>query len=188
MNIALVYGTASRPGRLWIVLEAFSAALGQEVSSENVVNLHQTPVDWADGRPLTELSAASQHAVDVVSSADAVVLFSPVYRASMPGALKNFLDLVPVEALESKALGVVSMGATAHHYLAVDNEIRRIGSWFGAVALPTSLYLSGQSFENGELKAAALADVQSFADTTRAFTQQLENIVVRPRPLAAMSR
>ena len=47
-----------------------------------------------------------------------MLLASPVYRASFTGALKNLLDLTPVEALRAKPVGIVAMGAT-----------RRITTW-----------------------------------------------------------
>ena len=47
-------------------------------------------------------------------------------------ALKNLLDHVPVEGLMGKACGVVAMGASDHHYLAIDTQIRPVLAWFSA--------------------------------------------------------
>ena len=57
-------------------------------------------------------------------TADAVLMASPVYRGSYTGALKNLLDLTPVDALRNKPVGIVAMGATLHHYLGVDGQLR----------------------------------------------------------------
>ena len=57
-------------------------------------------------------------------AAGAVLIGAPVYRASFPGVLKNLLDIAPVEALQNKPVGILAMGGSAHHYLAVDTQLR----------------------------------------------------------------
>jgi NAD(P)H-dependent FMN reductase len=74
-----------------------------------------------------------------------------VYRGSFTGALKNLLDLTPVEALRGKPVGLVAMGATLHHYLGVDWHLRAVLAWFGALVLPTSVYLESAHFKDGRL-------------------------------------
>ena len=86
-----------------------------------------------------------------IAAADAVLLASPVYRASFTGALKNLLDLTPVEALRAKPVGIVAMGATLHHYLGVDWQLRAVLAWFGALVVPTSVYLESGHFQDGQL-------------------------------------
>jgi NAD(P)H-dependent FMN reductase len=92
-----------------------------------------------------------------------VLLASPVYRASFTGALKNLLDLTPVEALRAKPVGIVAMGATSHHYLGVDWQLRAVLAWFGALVVPTSVYLESSHFQDGKLAdpggRAALTDL-----------------------------
>jgi FMN reductase len=92
-----------------------------------------------------------------------VLLASPVYRGTFTGALKNLLDLTPIEALRAKPVGIVAMGATPHHYLGVDWQLRAVLAWFGARVLPTSVYLESAHFREGaladEASRAALADL-----------------------------
>src|SRR5262249_26259064 len=101
--------------------------------------------------------------VSALANADAVLLASPVYRGSFTGALKNLLDLTPVEALRDKPVGIVAMGATLHHYLGVDWHLRAVLAWFGALVAPTSVYLESAHFRAGQLAdepaRAALADL-----------------------------
>src|SRR6185369_4811522 len=92
--------------------------------------------------------------VGMIGHAEAVVLATPVYRASLTGALKNALDLLPVEALRGKPVGIVAMGATLHHYLGAESHLRDVLAWFGAVTLPTSVYLSSAEFKDGVLQPA----------------------------------
>lgn len=184
MNIVSVYGTAARPGRLWTAVDSFVDALPDD--SHHIVDLHRNPVDWADGRPIESLSKASREAVDVLESSSAVVLFAPVYRAAMPGVLKNLLDLTPLEALEGKVIGLIAMGASPHHYLAIDYELRRLAAWFGALVPATTVYLTGSSFVDGVLSDKSAGDIRSHAGTVQRMAGLLSAHVTEPRPLAAV--
>ena len=46
------------------------------------------------------------------------------------------------------------MGATLHHYLGVDWHLRAVLAWFGALVLPTSVYLESAHFKDGKLADA----------------------------------
>src|ERR1700739_4890475 len=115
------------------------------------MNLSETPIETCDGRLLGKYSEEPRQAVDRIAAAAAVLIAAPVYRASFPGVLKNLLDIVPVEALQGKAVGIVAMGGSAHHYLAVDTQLRQVLGWFGALVAPTGVYLTGADFRDGLL-------------------------------------
>ena len=93
-----------------------------------------------------------------VTAADMFIIGTPIFRAAYTGALKNLLDLLPVEALRGKVCGLVGMGATDHHYLAVDTQLRPVLTWFGAHTVPTSVYLQSRHFSEGRLADPAAAD------------------------------
>ena len=101
-----------------------------------------------------------------LAEADAVLLASPVYRGSFTGALKNLLDLTPLETLRAKPMGIVAMGASPHHYLGVDWHLRAVLAWFGALVAPTSVYLESAHFKDGSLADAdAVSALGDLVDT-----------------------
>jgi NAD(P)H-dependent FMN reductase len=55
------------------------------------------------------------------------------------------------------------MGATAHHYLGVDWQLRAVLAWFGARVVAPSVYLESAHFREGALtdepSRRALADL-----------------------------
>jgi len=163
-RLLAVVGAVTPPGRLnqavELVVELARARPGAEASA---LSLADHRLSFADGRPLDRYGDDTARAVRAIAAADLVVLASPVYRASMTGALKNLLDLVPVEALQGKPVGIVAMGASAHHYLGVDWHLRAVLAWFGALVAPTSVYLESAHFADGRLAdagaRAALADL-----------------------------
>jgi FMN reductase len=129
------------------------------------VNLADHRIAFADGRPPAELGDDTAAVAGAVAGADAVLLASPVYRASFTGALKNLLDHLPVEALAGKPCGIVAMGATHHHYLGVDSHLRDVLAWFGALVAPTGVYLSSADFAGGEPGDAARRDLEALVAT-----------------------
>jgi NAD(P)H-dependent FMN reductase len=130
---------------------AVETARARSGVSASLLNLADHRVSFADGREPEAFTDDTGTVVARVREADAVLLASPVYRGSFTGALKNLLDLTPVEALRNKPVGIVAMGATLHHYLGVDWQLRAILAWFGALVLPTSVYLESAQFKDGKL-------------------------------------
>ena len=157
-TVLAVVGSVTPPGRLnAAIATAVEMAAARQGVSASLLNLADHRVSFADGRPLEGYADDTARIVSAIAAADAVLLASPVYRASFTGALKNLLDLTPLESLRAKPVGIVAMGATSHHYLGVDWQLRAVLAWFGALVVPTSVYLESGQFQDGRLADAAAA-------------------------------
>jgi NAD(P)H-dependent FMN reductase len=181
-----VVGAVTPPGRLnAAVSAAVELAAGHPGVSASLLNLADHRVSFADGRPAGTFDDDTGAVVGRVLGAEVVLLATPVYRATFTGALKNLLDLVPVEGLRGKPVGIVAMGATAHHYLGADWHLRAVLGWFGALVPPTSVYLESVHFREGRLAdegaRAALADLVAGLLELRAVAGR----TLGPPPLAA---
>jgi FMN reductase len=101
--------------------------------------------------------------------------------------LKNLLDHLPIEALAGKPVGIVAMGATNHHYLGVDWHLRDVLAWFGAVVVPTSVYLSSADFVEGNLADGAKQDLTALVQALYKLKQisPAPGEYLGPRPLAS---
>ncbi len=83
-----------------------------------------------------------------VAEADAVVVGTPIYRATYVGVLKEFLDRLQrggppdgfESALRAKPVGVVATGGSDHHFLGVDPLIDLLVRFFAAYVVPPALY------------------------------------------------
>jgi len=187
-DLLMIVGAATPPGRLAaaIAMAAEAARSGGGDVAVDILNLAETPVEICDGRPLEAYGAATQQAVARVAAARAVLIGAPVYRASFPGVLKNLLDITPVEALQNKPVGIVAMGGSPHHFLAVDGQLRQVLAWFGALVAPTSVYLTGGDFRDGQLAAEpARNDLAALTQTLITLLQCLDPSSLGPLPLAA---
>lgn len=189
MNVLIVYGTASPPGRLFTALAGLRARIAErsDAMDASLLDLSANALDACDGRPDDDYSEATRSAVEAAGAADAVVLATPVYRGTYTGVLKNYLDLLPVSALLGKPVGIVAMGASDHHYLGVDAPMRQVLSWFGALTAPTAVYLIGRSFgERRELSEAASNELDALVETLLVLAAA--DVSNGPRPLSARGR
>jgi FMN reductase len=151
-----------------------------------VIDLADVACQPADGRPVDAYDPSIGAAVRALGDARGVVIASPVYRATYAGVLKNFLDIVPIEALRDKPVGLTVLGASLHHYLGVDAALRGVLAWYGALALPTSVYLSGADFDERKLpNDKAKAELDELAGALVACAEKLAGTTLGPVPLAA---
>ena len=152
-TLLAIHGSATRPGRLYHALEH---ALGiVETRSDGVIpqilNLGDHRISFADGRSLSSFEDDTEMVVEQVINADMFLIATPIFRASFTASLKNLLDLVPIEGLMGKVCGLVAMGATDHHYLAIDSQLRPVLAWFGTHVVPGPVYLQSSHFQDGKL-------------------------------------
>ncbi len=188
VRIVAVLGSVTPPGRF---SSAISGALDRATAAGHeaaLLDLGQLRLGFADGRPAEQLDDDTDRLVSEVSAADAVILATPIYRATLTGALKNALDLLPIEALQDKPVGIVSMGATLHHFLGAESHLRDILGWFGALTLPNAVYLSSADFVDGALTENAAARLDDLVAALERFVTVASGGPVGPTPLAAIKR
>jgi FMN reductase len=176
--IAAVVGSVTPPGRL---RRAVAEALDRAAAPSTLLDLAEHPLPFAGtGTPDSPV-------LDAIAEADAVLLATPVYRGTFTGALKNLLDLLPVETLQGKPVAIVAMGATDHHSLGADWHLRDVLAWFGAVAAPTGVYLTSRDFEDGAPSARAERGLDDLLAGLIALAGALP-AQLGPPPLAARPR
>jgi FMN reductase len=178
-SFVVIYGAPTGSGRLASAAEVARARAETTTGDTQRVAFIDLSLVTGGG-PLGDHVATM---ISVVNEADAAIIVSPVYRASMPGLLKCLLDELPVEALKFKPVGVIAMGGSPHHYLAVDRHLRDVLAWFGALVAPTSVYATGKSFDDEKKPLASLVDeISLLVDGVAALAQ---HPIVGPEPLAA---
>ena len=188
-TLLAIHGTVTRPGRLYQAIQAALSGLEgiDDAPATEILHLGDYRISFADGRPLPDYDDDTQAVVERVLAADMCLIATPVFRASFTGALKNLLDHIPVEGLQGKACGLVGMGATDHHYLSIDAQLRPVMAWFGAHVAPGMVYLQSRHFQDGQLAdAQAVADLQSLARSVVSLHgASADGSLSGPPPLAA---
>jgi chromate reductase, NAD(P)H dehydrogenase (quinone) len=107
-------------------------------------------------RPVAELRAE-------IESSDAVLIATPEYNSSVPGALKNALDWAsrpyPRNVLRSKRVAVIGASTGLFGTLAAQAELRKVLRTIGADVLDVALSLpaANTAFVDGRLRDRAIA-------------------------------
>jgi FMN reductase len=188
-RLVAILGSVTPPGRSLKALEwaLRCAAEVQPGIETQLLNLHDYRISFADGRAPDQFGDDTGAVVEKISSANALLLASPVYRGSISGVLKNLLDHLPVEALASKPCGIIAVGATEHHFLGVDWHLRDVLAWFGALTMPTSVYLSSADFVGGEPSPIARQNLRQLVVSVLKMAAAIAKVAddLGPPPLAA---
>jgi FMN reductase len=149
LRLLAVVGSVTPPGRLRHAIEEAVERTRPLVAAAELIDLGERQISFAGGRETDGFGDDTGAVVEAVESADVVVFATPVYRGSMTGALKNVFDLLPVPALQAKIVALVAMGASNHHFLGADRHMRDVLTFFGALVVPVSVYLTGADFADG---------------------------------------
>lgn len=149
LQLLAVVGSVTPPGRLRRAVEEAVERIRPSVGGVEAIDLGERRISFADGREPDSFGDDTGAVVEAVQSADVVVFATPTYRGSMTGALKNVFDLLPVPALQGKVVALVAMGGSDHHFLGADRHLRDVLTFFGALVVPVSVYLTGADFVDG---------------------------------------
>jgi FMN reductase len=82
------------------------------------------------------------HAVGLVSTAQVVVIATPVYKAAYSGVLKVFLDLLPQTGLQGKTVLPLATGGSPNHMLALDYALRPVLQSLSAKQILPGIYVT----------------------------------------------
>lgn len=93
-----------------------------------------------------QLPASVQADLDAVESADALVVGTPVYRASFTGLFKHFFDFVEQTALVDVPVLLSASGGSERHALILEHQLRPLFSFFEAQTLPIGIYATDKDF------------------------------------------
>jgi SsuE family FMN reductase len=116
--------------------------LAQTCDVETIAVRDLPPADLLLGRAdAPEIARAAS----MVEKADALVITTPIYKASFSGLLKTFLDLLPQAALRGKSVLPIATGGASAHVLALDYALRPVLMAMGAAHVAPAYVILEQS-------------------------------------------
>ncbi|MBP3967088.1 MULTISPECIES: NADPH-dependent FMN reductase [Paenibacillus] len=163
----------SRLNGLTDYAEAKLLGLGWEVSSLHVASLPAEDLVLARWD-----SSAIKDANKQIADADAVIVASPVYKASFTGVLKTYLDLLPQTGLEGKVVLPLFIGGTIAHLLTIDYALKPVLSALYARHVSAGVYAVDSQIKKTDAGGLQLDEeliqrldgaVSSFAEATELF-------------------
>ncbi|WP_010650006.1 NADPH-dependent FMN reductase [Oceanobacillus massiliensis] len=117
-----------------------------------LIDLRDYEVEFARGEPLAYYNQDTWDVVNKVSSADLIVFGSPIYQASITGALKNLLDHFPVDAFKGKVTAIITTGAVEKHFLVSEYQLKPILAYLKGLVPSGNVFVHSDCFnEDNEI-------------------------------------
>lgn len=101
-------------------------------------------------------SPTLQSRIDAITSADALVVSTPIYSASYSGLFKMLMDVLPQDSLRGKPVLLGATGGTARHSLAIDHALRPLFAYLGALVAPVAVFAASEDW--GSVEAGRLGE------------------------------
>jgi FMN reductase len=130
---------------------------GVEPASQ-VIELRERAQDITNNLLTGFPSAALQATVEEVTSADGLIVVTPIFNASYSGLFKSFFDVLDADALAGKPVLVAATGGTARHSLALEHAVRPLFTYLGCLVVPTSVFAAPEDWGSAGDQAPALRD------------------------------
>ena len=116
-----------------------------------LIDLSAYNVVYSDGRSYMDYEGDTKYVTDTIMAADALIIGTPTFQASIPGTLKNIFDLLPVNAFRGKVVSIVVTAGTSKHFLMVEQQLKPILAYMKATIVPTYVFIEEQDFHRKEI-------------------------------------
>ncbi|WP_054705037.1 NADPH-dependent FMN reductase [Bacillus sp. JCM 19041] len=111
-----------------------------------LIDLADYNIQFSDGRNYLEYEGDTGFVAKALMDADAIIIGSPIFQASIPGALKNIFDLLPVQAFTDKIAGIVMTAGSAKHYLVAEQQLKPILGYMKAQIVQSYVFAEEKDF------------------------------------------
>lgn len=160
LNIVAVSGGLNHPSKTEALVEEIIRELGQ-ATPINVRFIKFSEIGQLLGGAIYrhQLPQRVQDDLAAVEAADALIVGTPVYRASFTGLFKHFFDFVEQTALVDVPVLLAASGGSDRHTLVLEHQLRPLFSFFQAQTLPIGVYATDRDFTpEYTIQSAALRD------------------------------
>ncbi|HTI19009.1 MAG TPA: FMN reductase [Trinickia sp.] len=159
LSVVAVSGGLQRPSRTLVLVEAILAALSDTLPMDiHLIELGELVPALGGAIYRTQVPDDVEVHLNAIETADALVVASPVFRASYTGLFKHLFDLVRQDALVDMPVLLAATGGSDRHALVIEHQLRPLFSFFQAFTLPIGVFASERDFTGHVLTSPALHD------------------------------
>jgi FMN reductase len=138
-DVLILSGSPSRTSRLIGIIHYARKILQDKGLKIEWINVSDLPAEDLISAKFD--SPAIQNANRLVENADAILIASPVYKASYTGVLKTYLDLLPQKGLSEKIILPLFIGGSIAHLLSIDYALKPVLSVLAARHILAGVYV-----------------------------------------------
>lgn len=147
LNIVAVSGGLNSPSKTESLIQAILDELSEAISIKvYFIKLSEIGPLLGGAIYRNQLPQRVQDDLDAVEAADALIVGTPVYRASFTGLFKHFFDFVEQTALVDVPVLLAASGGSDRHALVLEHQLRPLFSFFQAQTLPIGVYATDRDF------------------------------------------
>lgn len=155
-KIVAIAGSPSQTSRSSAVLGYAKAMMETNGATVDSVTVRDVPAEDLVAGNFE--SVALQQIQRLIEQADAVIVGTPVYKATYTGVLKSLLDLMPQYAFKNKIMLPIATGGTIAHLLSLDYAIKPLFSVMGATHILQGVYILDSQIQRTDTGSIQLAD------------------------------
>lgn len=116
-----------------------------------LIDLAEYDVQFSDGRNYLEYEGDTGYVAKTIMEADAIIIGTPIFQASIPATLKNIFDLLPVNAFRDKVVSMIVTAGSAKHYLIAEQQLKPILSYMKSQIVQTYVFIEERDFIRKEI-------------------------------------
>lgn len=116
-----------------------------------LLDLANYTIEFSDGRNYFEYDGDTKYVTETIMAADAIIIGTPIFQASIPATLKNIFDLLPVNAFRDKVVSMLVTAGSSKHYLIVEQQLKPILAYMKAQIVQTYVFIEEKDFLRKEI-------------------------------------
>lgn len=116
-----------------------------------LIDLGSYNIVYSDGRNYLDYEGDTKYVTAAIMAADALIIGTPTFQASIPGTLKNIFDLLPENAFREKVVSIVVTAGSSKHYLMVEQQLKPILAYMKATVIQTYVFIEEKDFYRKEI-------------------------------------
>ncbi|MGI2293682.1 NADPH-dependent FMN reductase [Paenibacillus sp. GXUN7292] len=116
-----------------------------------LIDLADYTLPFSDGRNYLEYEGDASFVTRTIMEADAIIIGTPIFQASIPATLKNIFDLLPVHAFRDKVVSFLVTAGTAKHFLVAEQQLKPILAYMKAQIVQSYVFIEEQDFQRKEI-------------------------------------
>jgi|SRR5690625_607244 len=120
-------------------------------SEVTIIDLAEYDLQFSDGRNYMEYEGDTKYVTQTLMEADAIIIGTPIFQASIPATLKNIFDLLPEKAFLDKVVSMFVTAGSAKHYLIPEQQLKPILAYMKAQIVGTYVFIEEKDFYRKEI-------------------------------------
>ncbi|WP_020008087.1 NADPH-dependent FMN reductase [Salinicoccus albus] len=152
MNIVLLAGSiVGSKTRTALEYAERSAINNYSDHQIQLIDLAEHDLQFSDGRNYLDYEGDTGYVTKAVMDADIVIIGTPIFQASIPGTLKNLLDLLPQDGFRDKTVSMLATAGSSKHFMIPEQHLKPILGYMKAQIVQTYVYIEERNFANKEI-------------------------------------